>query len=171
MIDEEEMKYESVTYGDSFMVVKRISEEEFLKYLIYRLDPEESKLVPCKMDLVDFGKVNKNKNKLNYGSSYAAVYIDEFKTENMPKPDTTTIEVIQSTDYERLNRIADYYSYSHYLIDSLVLDAMMEEKEEKNNDTVIGKISYRCSIPYNNGMYNTNHNENVPARRRRSRHC
>jgi hypothetical protein len=104
------------------------------------------------------------------GMTVTHMYVDDFYY-NLPEPpDTTAIEVIQTTNYERLNRIADYYSYSHYLIDAFVLDAMMEEKEEKNNDTVIGKISYRCSIPYNNGMYNTNHNENVPARRRRFRH-
>lgn len=218
--EEEKIRYESVTYGDSFMVVKRLSESELLKSLSILSTPPEDKRVPCKMDLVEFGKTNKNGlssdemvsrfinieeifkeykkykvfkttrmstfygdcfvvspmtihhdgiNKNLKGMTIKNMCVDDFYY-NLPEPpDTTTIEVIQSTDYERLNRIADYYSYSHYLIDSLVLDAMIEEKE-KNNDITVSKISYRCSIPYNDRMHNPNHNENVPARRRRFRH-
>lgn len=215
--EEEKIRYESVIYGDSFMAVKRLSESEFLKSLITLSTPPEDKRVPCKMDLVEFGKTNKNKAKIRlspdeieevfkeykkykvfettrmptfYGDCFVIspmtihrddidknlrgmtathMYVDDFYY-NLPEPpDTMAIEVIQTTDYERLKRIADYYSYSHYIIDAFVLDAMIEEKE-KNNDITVSKVSYRCSIPYNNGMYNTNHNENVPARRRHSRH-
>lgn len=219
MIDEEEMKYESVIFGDSFMAVKRLSESEFLKSLSALSTPPEDKRVPCKMDLVEFGKTNKNKNGLSidemvsrfidieeyfkeykkykttrmstfYGDCFVVspmaihrdsnnknlrgmtnvhMYVDDFYY-NLPEPpDTTAIEVIRSTDYERISRISDYYSHSHYLIDAFVLDAMMEEKE-KNNDNTVGKVSYRCSIPYNYRMHDPNHNENVPARGRRFRH-
>lgn len=215
--EEEKIRYESVIYGDSFMAVKRLSESEFLKSLIALSTPPEDKRVPCKMDLVEFGKTNKNKVKIRlspdeieeifkeykkykmfettrmstfYGDCFVVspmtihhdnidknlrgmtathMYVDDFYY-NLPEPpDTTAIEVIQNTDYERLKRIADYYSYSHYLIDAFVLDAMIEEKE-KDNDITVSKISYRCSIPYNYRMHNPNHNENVPARRRHSRH-
>lgn len=215
--EEEKIRYESVIYGDSFMAVKRLSESEFLKSLIALSTPPEDKRVPCKMDLVEFGKTNKNKVKIRlspdeieeifkeykkykmfettrmstfYGDCFVVspmtihhdnidknlrgmtathMYVDDFYY-NLPEPpDTTAIEVIQNTDYERLKRIADYYSYSHYLVDAFVLDAMIEEKE-KDNDITVSKISYRCSIPYNYRMHNPNHNENVPARRRHSRH-
>lgn len=220
--EEEKIRYESVTYGDSFMVVKRLSESE-----LFISTPPEDERVPCKMDLVEFGKTNKNGNSLSrdeiisrfidveeifkdykkykmletkrmstfYGDCFVVspmtihrdgidknlrgmtathMYVDEFY--NLPEPpDITAIEVIQTTDYERLSRIADYYSYSHHLmdafiLDAFILDAMIEEKEKKNNDTITGKVSYRCSIPCNNGMYDTNHNENVSTLRRRLRH-
>lgn len=104
------------------------------------------------------------------GMTVAYMYVDDTYY-NLPEPpDATAIEVIQSTDYERLNRIVDCFSYSHRISDALIMNYMMQEKEGKNNDINAGKVSYRCSIPYNNSMYNTNHNENVPARGRRFRH-
>lgn len=218
--EEEKIRYESVTYGDSFMVVKRLSESEFLKSLSALSTPPEDERVPCKMDLVEFGKTNKNglsrdemvsrfidveeifkdykKYKMFettrmstfYGDCFVVspmtihrdnidknlrgmtathMYVDD-SYYNLPEPpDTTAIEVIQTTDYERLKRIADHYSYSHCIVDAFILDAMIEEKE-KNNDITVSKISYRCSIPYNYRMHNPNHNENVSARRRHSRH-
>ena len=220
--EEEKIRYESVTYGDSFMAVKRLSESELFKSLNAISTPPEDERVPYKMELVEFEKTNKNKNSLSrdemvsrfinveeifkdykkykmfetkrmstfYGDCFVVspmtihrddidknlrgmtathMYVDDFYY-NLPEPpDTTAIEVIQTTDYERLSRIADFYSYSHHLMDAFVLDAMIEEKE-KNNDITVSKISYRCSIPCNNGMHDTNHTEIVSALRRRLRH-
>ena len=125
----------------------------------------------CFDDLVEFDTVihRDGVDKNLRCMTVAHMYVDD--TYNLPEPpDATVIEVIQSVDYERLNRIVDCFSYSHRISDALIMNYMMQEKEGKNNDINTGKVGYRCSIPYNNGMYNTNHNENVPARGRRFRH-
>ena len=193
----ERAKHMSKIFGDSFVMTvnKDVCLEALLGGPIYD-DPSQiecKELTPRQLQLLrandrsnDVANMLKELNKSDCvrtsmiihkdgvdknlrGMTIEHMYIDDFYY-NLPEPpDTTAIEVIQTTDYERISRIADYYSYSHYLIDAFVLDAMIEEKE-KNNDITVSKISYRCSIPYNNGMYNTNHNENVPARRRHSRH-
>lgn len=158
-----------------YMWFKRLSKEDFLEFLIDHSEHSEDERVPCKMDLVEFGRTNKNKR--NYSSSelidtdvfkciYAA-YTDEFKFKNVSKPDITTIEVIQSTDYERLNKISECFRYPHHLTDTLILNYMMEEKD---NDDMVAKVTYRCSIPYNNCMHDTNSDKNIPALRRRFRH-
>lgn len=181
----EKAKRMATLIGDSFIV--RIDRDSYLRALLgypYKelnkpspIDRMYMYKVPCVDESavedrirfsIDIHRDGVDKNLR--GMSVAHMYIDDFYY-NLPEPpDTTAIEVIQTTDYERLSRIADYYSYSHHLVDAFVLDAMMREKEEKNNDTIIGKVSYRCSIPCNNGMHDTNHTENVSALRRRLRH-
>lgn len=180
----ENAKRMATFFGNSFLV--RVDKDTLLRALLGSTYKELNKASPMERimlrpqcedesaveDLtklsIDIHRDGVDKNLR--GMTVVHMYVDDFYY-NLPEPPSiTTIEVIQTTDYERLSRIADYYSYSHHLMDAFVLDAMIQEKEERNNDSLIGKVSYRCSIPCNNGMHDTNHNENVSALRRCLRH-
>lgn len=178
----ENAKRMATLIGDSFIV--RIDRDSYLRallgYAAYKelnspmerimLRPQcedESAVKDITKFSIDIHRDGVDKNLR--GMTVTHMYVDDFY--NLPEPPSTTvIEVIQTTDYERLSRLTDYYSYSHHLMDAFILDAMIQEKEERNNDSLIGKVSYRCSIPCNYGMHDTNHTENVSALRRRLRH-
>lgn len=172
--------------GDSFIV--RIDRDSYLRallgYAAYKelnqsspverimLRPQcedESAVKDITKFSIDIHRDGVDKNLR--GMTVAHMYVDDFYY-NLPEPpETDIVTVIQSVDYDRLKKILDVRRHIHYLDSwgSRYLD-LDELKEERNNDSLIGKVSYRCSIPCNNGMHDTNHNENVSALRRRLRH-
>lgn len=180
----ENAKRMATLIGDSFLV--RVDKDTLLRALLgpaykelkgismERIMPrpqceDESAVKDITKFSIDIHRDGVDKNLR--GMTVAHMYVDDFYYDLPEPPETDIVTVIQSVDYDRLKKMLDVRRHIHYL-DSwgsryLDLDKL---KEERNNDSLIGKVSYRCSIPCNNGMHDTNHTENVSALRRRLRH-
>lgn len=105
------------------------------------------------------------------GMTVTHMYIDDFYY-NLPEPpETDVVDIIQSVDYDRLKAMLDVRRHIHYLDSwgSRYLD-LDELKEERNNDSVIGKVHYNSSVSDSIGMLSTSYNKIDSARRCRKRH-
>lgn len=105
------------------------------------------------------------------GMTVAHMYVDDFYY-NLPElPETDVVDIIQSVDYDRLKAMLDVRRHIHYLDSwgSRYLD-LDELKEERNNDSVIGKVHYSSSVSDSISMLSTSYNKIDSARRCRKRH-
>lgn len=105
------------------------------------------------------------------GMTVAHMHIDDFYY-NLPEPpETDVVDIIQSVDYDRLKAMLDVRRHIHYLDSwgSRYLD-LEELKEERNNDSVIGKVHYSSSVSNSISMLSTSYNKADSARRCCKRH-
>lgn len=171
------LKCESKPFG--FMPNIRLSKVEFIEFLIETsktCQDEQIKVQCSDAYLTGVSIHHDGADKTLRGMTVTNMYVDDFYY-NLPEPpETDIISVIQSVDYERLTtkRLADVHTgfYLGRLIDAIILDSMLLDYmlEEKDNDDMVAKVTYRCSMPYNNCMHDTNSDKNIPALRRRFRH-
>ena len=105
------------------------------------------------------------------GMTVAHMYIDDFYYNLSEPPETDIVTVIQSVDYDRLKKVSDVRRHIHYLDSwgSRYLD-LDELKEERNNDSIVGKIHYSDSASDSIGMLSTRYNKVASTRRCRKRH-
>ena len=178
----ENAKRMAILFGDSFLV--RFDKDTLLRALLgstYKeLNGMERIMLrpPC-VDETSAEDLTKLSISIHHdgvdknlrGMTVTHMYIDDFYY-NLPEPpETDVVDIIQSVDYDRLKAMLDVRRHIHYLDSwgSRYLD-LDELKEERNNDSVIGKVHYSSSVSDSIGMLSTRYNKTDSARRCRKRH-
>lgn len=114
--------------------------------------------------------IDKNLRGMTIKNMCVDDYYFESKRKEVEPPPTDIVTIIQSVDYSDLiKKINDARMHTHYYFDSMIFE-YLEEKEEKKNDTHIGKIRYCCRIPCNTGMHALNNIKGVSALKSRNGH-
>ena len=192
---EEEVKQEAerdaILFGDSY--ITHMNRESYLKALLGPIYDDPSQMewkeltnrqiallkapcvdekAHCFDDLVEFGTVihRDGVDKNLRGMTVAHMHVDDFYY-NLPEPpETDIVTVIQSVDYDRLKKVLDVRRHTHYLFDSWGSGYLEELKEERNNDSLIGKIHYSGSASDCIRMLSARYNKVNSAYRCRKRH-
>lgn len=178
----ENIKRMSTLIGDSFVV--RINKDSYLRVLLGSTYKElngssmermmfrtpcvnESSVEDLAKLSIDIHRDGVDKNLRGMDTHH--MYIDDFYY-NLPKsPETDIVTIIQSVDYDRLKKIIDVRRHFHYYEDYR-LYRYFEEEEERNNDSLIGKIHYSDSVSDCVGMLSARYNKAASALRSRKRH-
>jgi hypothetical protein len=126
----------------------------------------------CLDDLVEFGTVihRDGVDKNLRGMTVAHMHVDDFHYNLPDPPETDIVTVIQSVDYDKLKKVLDVRRHTHYLFDSWGSGYLEELKEERNNDSLIGKIRYSGSASDCIRMLSARYNKANSAYRCRKRH-
>lgn len=103
------------------------------------------------------------------GMTVTNMCIDDFYYNVPEPPETDIVTVIQSVDYDKLKKIIDMRRQFHYYEDYR-LYRYFEEEEERNNDSLIGKIHYSGSASDCISMLSARYNKANSTHRRRKRH-
>lgn len=104
------------------------------------------------------------------GMTVTNMHVDDFYYNVPDPPETDIVTVIQSVDYtDLLKKIGDARMHTHYYFDSMIFE-YLEKKEERNNDSLVGKIHYSSSASDRIGMFSARYNKANSTHRRRKRH-
>ena len=115
--------------------------------------------------------IDKNLRGMTVKNMYVDDHYFESKKKEVDPPPTDIVTIIQSVNYtDLIKKISDARMHTHYYFDSTIFKFLEVKKEEKKNDTHIGKIRYCCRIPRNTGMHALNNTKGVSALKSRNGH-